>query len=88
MKKKRYIANLECCVACGEPPPNVLHHIKTRGAGGTDDPWNLMPLCVLCHHKVHARGTITFARENKQVNSWLLRNGYSWDPIARKWLHF
>ncbi len=88
VRKRKYITEIEYCVACGEPPPVALHHWRTRGSGGTDDPWNLCPLCAFCHEKVHKSGSITFARENKPVNSWLLKNGWHWDPLAMKWLHF
>nr|BFD58939.1 hypothetical protein CKG001_10460 [Bdellovibrio sp. CKG001] len=37
------------CMACGKPPPSEVHHVKTVGSGGGDDPWNLLPLCVECH---------------------------------------
>jgi len=28
------------------------HHIKSRGAGGTDDPSNILVCCRLCHEDV------------------------------------
>lgn len=39
----------EGCCACGDMFKTEIHHIKTRGAGGTNDPSNLLPLCGDCH---------------------------------------
>lgn len=50
-----------CCAICGRPRPQI-HHIVTRGAGGSDDPENLIPLCYVHHTKCHAMGRDTFAR--------------------------
>ena len=30
-----------------------LHHIKSRGSGGSDDPSNLILICWRCHRKIH-----------------------------------
>ena len=48
------------CEACGIPaePP---HHIRTRGAGGSDDAGNLLSLCVVHHKQAHTEGVETFA---------------------------
>jgi len=32
------------------------HHIKSRGAGGSDSPENILWLCRTCHTKFHAKG--------------------------------
>jgi len=37
------------CLACGIILDVEAHHIKTRGAGGGDDPWNIIPLCANDH---------------------------------------
>lgn len=38
------------CLACGRHPKSEAHHIKTKGAGGGDDFWNVIPLCTAtCH---------------------------------------
>jgi 5-methylcytosine-specific restriction endonuclease McrA len=33
-----------------------IHHIVHRKHGGTNDPSNLMPVCSLCHSKLHSNG--------------------------------
>ena len=37
------------CLACGSTQQIEIHHVKTRGSGGTDDSFNLINLCILCH---------------------------------------
>lgn len=39
------------CEICGSKAEGWPHHIKTRGAGGREEPWNLIQLCGLCHQK-------------------------------------
>lgn len=71
------------CIACGESYlDRCFHHIKTRGSGGTDDSYNLMPLCFLCHTEIHLIGMVKMADRvnqfgdyrHKQMRKWLLDN--------------
>ncbi len=39
------------------------HHIRTRGAGGTDEEGNLLAFCATHHNRIHTRGVRTTARE-------------------------
>lgn len=41
------------CELCGRPCAGEPHHIKTRGAGGSDVPENLIQLCGRCHRAAH-----------------------------------
>jgi len=50
------------CVVCGRPDSDV-HHIKTRGSGGTDDPWNLVHLCRREHAEIHQIGSVRFTKK-------------------------
>ena len=45
-------------------PSTQIHHIRTRGAGGEDDPENLLALCTEHHGMIHAMGVKTVA------NAW------------------
>lgn len=47
------MAKTNSCRYCGTSGTDV-HHIKTRGAGGTDIAENLIELCRICHTKFHA----------------------------------
>lgn len=46
---KDYIEEHQLCEACFKPAQGLPHHIKHRGAGGTDDYRNLLRLCHSCH---------------------------------------
>lgn len=37
------------CLACGTTLDVEAHHVKTKGSGGGDDPWNVIPLCTNHH---------------------------------------
>ena len=46
----------ECCGNHSAAP----HHIRTRGAGGDDDPRNLLALCTTHHTEIHQVGSAEF----------------------------
>lgn len=41
------------CTACRVEPCGEAHHVTTRGAGGGDEFWNVMPLCHGHHMEWH-----------------------------------
>ena len=49
-KLKEYIKTHPTCEACGRMAHGLPHHIKHRGAGGSDEPDNLLRLCHWCHY--------------------------------------
>lgn len=54
------------CQECGDavsdnfpawhPKKYHMHHVKSRGAGGSDELSNLKTLCGECHREIHAKG--------------------------------
>lgn len=42
-----------CCAECGSTDRLEVHHIHHRSDGGTDDPENLITLCMKCHAEQH-----------------------------------
>lgn len=54
-----------CAVAACPYPSDPPHHIRTRGAGGTDG--DLLNLCHLHHWMIHADGVRTFATKHPEV---------------------
>jgi len=52
----------ETCQAMGLPVRRArdIHHIRTRGAGGTDEDWNLLALCRDHHAELHIMGCMSF----------------------------
>jgi len=53
------------CEICGNYSA-APHHIRTRGAGGTDEPGNLIALCTAHHTEAHAMGIQSFANKYEQ----------------------
>jgi len=58
-----WIAN-SFCEICGNYSA-MPHHIRTRGAGGTDEPGNLLALCTT-HHTEVGIGILTFGKRYEQ----------------------
>ena len=53
-KLKAYMDSHPFCEACGTRVSEkaLPHHIKSRGAGGSDEPENLLRLCFVCHYGI------------------------------------
>jgi len=66
---------------------NTPHHFKTRGSGGTDDAWNMMPLCLEHHSIAHSMGSYSFSQAYKEVREWLVNNGWQLNVFFKKWHH-
>ena len=77
------------CVACKESRENMVcyHHLNTRKSGGTDDYWNLMPLCLKCHNEIHAKGLIAMTLKHLGVKNWLSANGWKLCHFRGKYVH-
>lgn len=75
---------MQPCVACkpGEQKwPTEAHHVITRGAGGKNEPDNLMPLCKFHHTGVggwHQLGRFTFISNHPNVEKWLVDHNVQW----------
>lgn len=41
------------CEICGKSGQTEKHHIKTKGASGSDIKENLIEVCRTCHTKIH-----------------------------------
>lgn len=71
------------CKACGRMAA-CFHHVKTRGAGGPDDHWNLMPLCQEHHNEIHMKGNQWMAKSYPSIGRWLWEKGWEWDALRNK----
>lgn len=60
-----------CEACCGVADDS--HHIVSRGAGGGDEDWNLMPLCRRCHREVHTLGWVEFVKRNPRTEQAVRR---------------
>lgn len=86
-KKRLYTSCSTPCCVTGRTPVD-LHHVQTRGAGGGDEGHNLMPLIHEMHDKLHAVGLTTFAILHPEAAMWLVRNGWTFEPLTNKWRHY
>lgn len=66
------------CAACWAPPPSDPAHIKTRGAGGPDTDWNVIPLCRTHHIEQHKIGWCTFLGRYWILRGYLQNKGWTW----------
>lgn len=71
------------CIACKITNGIIdIHHIKTRGSGGGDDPWNILPLCRKCHQLWHHIGWNKFLNEYPDVYKYMKDLGWNvWQPV-------
>lgn len=69
------------CEICGRYPAEPHHWCHSRGAGGGDEPWNLLWLCRRHHEEAHRIGRDTFFERYKRrlspqrVRDWLEHRG-------------
>lgn len=78
------------CSVCGKSPPSDPSHIRSRGSGGPDEKWNLMPMCRIHHTEWHKIGSITFMKKypgfawSLMAKGWRVEQGKLWHPnLAR-----
>ena len=51
------------CVVCGMDPTDI-DHIRSRGAGGSDEWWNVWELCRRDHQERHRIGLPAFVEKH------------------------
>lgn len=59
-----------CCINGCRNRAQVAH-IKSRGAGGSNDPDNVMPLCWVHHQEQHTLGWSKFKQKHPEVKCWV-----------------
>lgn len=62
------------CLACGRRGSEA-HHVSSKGSGGDDVADNLMPLCRICHTKIHQIGAVKMSEKHPTVKNWLISHG-------------
>lgn len=84
MAKMKYYSSDKCCIITGTSPC-ALHHVKSRGAGGKDDAFNLMPLSAYHYNEIHVGGTKKFAEKYPEAKKWLRENGWYICELRGEW---
>lgn len=69
------------CLACGSTPTDIAH-IRSRGSGGKDELFNIIPLCRRDHISQHRLGWYSFARGFPYVMRSLKEKG--WEFVGFK----
>ena len=87
MKVGKYRDDEMHCIVCFKQGVD-LHHLTTRGSGGTDDEWNLMPLCRFDHAKTHSLGLKQMSQVSENVEMWLIKHGWEFDEFRDKWARY
>jgi len=95
MKSKRIINKELCkkytsynCLICGGNNLVSGHHIMSKGSGGHDIEWNLMPLCFNHHTEVHVCGLVKFSLLYDLVKVFLDKNNWELCELTNKWRHY
>lgn len=83
----KYISD-QHCIACGVQGPNDIDHIRSRGAGGTDEDENLWILCRSCHYKKHHSGLIALIGQYPHLMNTLEEKGWQYDVYRGKWIRY
>lgn len=91
-KKKKKIDGRKCLIYnCYNLCDYRGHHIKSIGAGGTDDEFNIAPLChnhhTLGKNAIHKIGIITFSEKFPEFKKYLLEMGWEECNVTKKFYH-
>jgi hypothetical protein len=65
------------CLVCGSMPCDTCH-IQSRGAGGCDEPWNIVFMCRRHHSEQHSMGWDRFAGKYSWIKRSLREKGWEW----------
>lgn len=72
------------CLACGAHPSDPCH-VRSRGAGGPDVEWNVMPLCRTHHTEQHKKGWEAMASRYPKIYVFFKTHGWTFDLNGRIW---
>jgi 5-methylcytosine-specific restriction endonuclease McrA len=73
--KKKF--KLLSCIICSDPETDICH-IRSKGAGGVDEEFNLFPACRSCHGEQHRSGIVTFYMKHREVRECFKEKGWGW----------
>jgi hypothetical protein len=75
------------CAVCGMPGPSDASHIISRGAGGGDHPFNVLPKCRKHHTEWHTIGWYRFLGKYPTFAELLMINGWEIEFIPPSLFH-
>lgn len=71
------VRTMSCCI-CGRRPVDASH-VKTRGSGGPDTTWNVVPHCRQHHQEWGQLGARRFFLRYTVALIYLRGLGWEWD---------
>lgn len=80
----RYASDTMKCVICNVQGVDI-HHIWRRKSGGTDDNWNLIPLCRKHHTEIHTLGEVTSCVKYESYHQAKIERGWEYDILSGWW---
>lgn len=80
----RFFSSDKRCIVTGKVGVD-LHHVKSRGSGGGNEVFNLMPISHELHVEVHKIGLAKFAEKYPEVTGWLKSNGWEYCDLRARW---
>lgn len=69
-RKSIYRRDGYACALCGRADGLQIHHVVHRSQGGTDEPWNLITLCPMCHQLAHGERPVFVGYEYLRDYGW------------------
>lgn len=73
------VARQRCCICMAWPcDPS---HVRGRGAGGPDTPWNVVPHCRTHHNEWGSMGYPKFVKHYPKFKSYLERLGWTYGEL-------
>ncbi len=66
------------CLICGDPKIDRCH-IRSKGAGGPNDDFNILLMCRKHHQEQHRVGWSFFSKKYFEVRKALESKGWEWD---------
>lgn len=77
-KSKKNPKKTMICLACGRWDADQAH-VKSRGAGGSNSDWNIIPLCRTHHQEQHQFSWRYFINKYPKVGFHLKELGWEWE---------
>lgn len=68
------------CVVCGSTPVDRCH-IRSKGAGGPDEEWNLISQCRAHHREQHDLNWWRYVKKHPHIMAFLREKGWEWVEV-------
>lgn len=72
------------CIICNSQAER--HHIRSRGASGSDHPDNIMEICRQHHQEIHKIGRNSFIIKYS-LQDYMINKNWYYDTFYKKWFY-